>query len=338
MHNCTDSDDGNDPWEKGSVSGLTEAGTAYVKDDTCVDESELGEYYCSDKKPVYYSYTCLYGCEDGACRQEPASSCHDSDGGAEFHIYGYCNDGHGGGNYHYPGYGANYHIDSCNGNTLTEYYCTLDHKCQALPTTCPYGCYYGYCLKENDMFEIELSEGWNIISFPSDAYYVLDIACDLNDLAFYWYYPPQSKYYSQQDIYEMYGELNDYYEIWDYMKKASLWLYTPDSCTISYALSPSATAYEIEDLPKMFKGYNMMMITMDMVGQSIDDFSGDCVISSIFEWKADAQAWTESTPGMQITESHISKGLIVKVEGDCNLGEKGIAPPLFPTGLFILKE
>ncbi len=40
------------------------------KEDYCMDDTTLIEYYCSDEESMMIEYDCPHGCEDGACQEK----------------------------------------------------------------------------------------------------------------------------------------------------------------------------------------------------------------------------------------------------------------------------
>ena len=75
---CSDTDGGVNYFEAGTIGGMT---------DVCVDETTLREYSCgySESRGFFIkseTYTCPYGCRDGAC------ICEDTDGGLNYEVAG----------------------------------------------------------------------------------------------------------------------------------------------------------------------------------------------------------------------------------------------------------
>lgn len=63
---CTDTDDGNDPFDYGEVS----IGGTFVDNDTCLDGT-LNETYCNNSQIAYEEHDCSIGCTAGACVEPP---------------------------------------------------------------------------------------------------------------------------------------------------------------------------------------------------------------------------------------------------------------------------
>jgi len=72
---CTDSDGGKDYYVKGEITGELVAGSGSPSADMCLDGSWLRELFCNNEaKGEPIGYECPYGCEDGACVEEPTET------------------------------------------------------------------------------------------------------------------------------------------------------------------------------------------------------------------------------------------------------------------------
>lgn len=68
---CTETDDGNDPYNYGFGTSVNDRGFEYRYADYC-KEDKLIEYYCDDysfDNVISHEYNCLYDCENGACKK-----------------------------------------------------------------------------------------------------------------------------------------------------------------------------------------------------------------------------------------------------------------------------
>lgn len=145
MDSCEDTDQGNTPGVKGTVSGFAKTGMLGEVTDTCVrldtDEAVLEcdlncgvlEHYCKDQfrfetEPI----ACEHGCRNGACIQKTA--CSDTDGGTNYYALGIVKDETG-----------REFTDACNMeggylHTITEYYCNPQGIIESELFECFYGC------------------------------------------------------------------------------------------------------------------------------------------------------------------------------------------------------
>lgn len=64
---CQDTDSGQDPTSKGTISGTWEDGTTYENEDDCFGGVFLVEYYCEGNQPKSKNYRCEIACKRGVC-------------------------------------------------------------------------------------------------------------------------------------------------------------------------------------------------------------------------------------------------------------------------------
>jgi hypothetical protein len=86
---CTETDDGNDPYTAGEITGIRYAGDGVqTATDNCLSETTLNEYYCEDGLKDVEQVTCgTYGCYNDACVSDE-QTCTDSDGGVDYTVKG----------------------------------------------------------------------------------------------------------------------------------------------------------------------------------------------------------------------------------------------------------
>src|SRR3989338_1982491 len=164
-NNCIDSDNGEDVYIKGKVSGYQdESYTNYwTRIDSCNTQlSENGftgdsyrgegvmEYFCTGDGVIVASYIkCSEGyvCQDGSCTgiDETGLRCADPDQGDYFTRGMTC------GYPRYPAVGPmNCVVDKCEGNKIIEYGLVgSDCVVGSNPSTCPNGCSDGACISVN---------------------------------------------------------------------------------------------------------------------------------------------------------------------------------------------
>jgi len=113
---CEDTDGGIEPFVAGNVSGEDDDGRFFLEDECNNDCTQVHEYYCDDINPRLEDIECEFGCEYGACLEEPRPFCEDSDGGIRIYVPGsitFLNEDND----------VDTSEDSCEGDDLTEYYC-----------------------------------------------------------------------------------------------------------------------------------------------------------------------------------------------------------------------
>lgn len=106
---CTDTDDGQDRYERGNTYKGTDGWTDY-----CIDSDTVKEYYCSGDSVKTTDLGCSSGyyCDDGECVEEEEYSCRDTDDGVDAREYGTVTKG--------SGSWSDYCVDT---STVQEMYC-----------------------------------------------------------------------------------------------------------------------------------------------------------------------------------------------------------------------
>ncbi len=229
------------------------------------------------------------------------------------------------------------HEDYClNSFTLMEYYCD-GYECMNKTHYCKegYECRMGECVPEKPKLRIRIEEGWNIISIPGQMS-ITGGNCTPGPYgsywygwAFYWWYPPWGRYVSYDEITSL--NVNGS-EITSELMRMAFWARSPMDCYFELEMY-AGNYYRIADLPQIYTGYNMIMITEDMINWSLSDFKGTCEFDMIFIWDARNQAWERFPETEIIGQEMFGHGLLARAENNCRLGEAG--PPPFPTAWII---
>lgn len=117
-----------------------------------------------------------------------------------------------------------------------------------------------------------------------------------------------------------------------YFLNAGVWVYVEED----YLFSPQSIDDPTSiDVLKMERGWNIFSITPDMIGKSLNDIEGDCQITSAYLWDEDNQQWGTifnlmNDRDILETEGGVGKGLVVKVNEDCQLSTASTTPPAIP--------
>ena len=131
---CSDTDGGNDIYDKGTVTSGSIVSTV-TRTDACTDENMIREYYCvgDDYKSELASCPSDHFCENGECRE---ADCEDSDGGTNLTVKGTVTKG------------SNDYTDSCaDSGTVKEYSCDGDDvESQTIDCSPGYYCDNGRCI------------------------------------------------------------------------------------------------------------------------------------------------------------------------------------------------
>jgi len=186
IKSCTDSDDGQDYFTKGTVT-VKDGDSTETNEDSCHDRA-LREYYCTGTASNYAQYLCPDDCKNGACVEAdtcsnqvldpgetdidcggncppcsgmecqtnsdcvPPSICKDGEC-EETQENVVCTDTDNGKNYYEKGTVKSEDIgsgtDYCSSNNvLMEFYCAGTSSSNTEAYTCPYGCENGVCKEE----------------------------------------------------------------------------------------------------------------------------------------------------------------------------------------------
>lgn len=152
---CTDSDDGDMPYVKGTVFLTSSRNTTRIYTDKCYSWGRmLIEYYCYNNLVKSKTYRCENGCKNGACI--PTVTCTDSDGGLNYYVKGTARGiWAASGNYEER-------TDSCaselyEGRGLSENFC-LNNSVWSMTYDCPNGCEDGACVNKT------ITDGCNLIN------------------------------------------------------------------------------------------------------------------------------------------------------------------------------
>jgi hypothetical protein len=131
---CTDTDGGNEPFVKGTV---TYGENSRV--DECITDSYLNEQVCgTDGRIKQYGTPCLGGCEDGVCKPDPVN-CVDTDGGDDNFLKGVTT------------VGNLEKVDNCvTEEMIEEFFCNSDgDDIEHDRDLCDLGCLDGACVCED---------------------------------------------------------------------------------------------------------------------------------------------------------------------------------------------
>ncbi len=139
LPSCTDSDGGYNIFKNGTLTWYIN-GTQYINTDYCVNNS-LTEFYCVGSNSVSNVTSCQYGCNNGACNNEPAYICNDTDGGNNIILKGTTF-------IELEGVIVYNSTEYCvNNNTVMESFCQTNSgwHIQSNTVNCNQGCFNGRC-------------------------------------------------------------------------------------------------------------------------------------------------------------------------------------------------
>ncbi len=237
--------------------------------------------------------------------------------------------------------------ERCFEGKVQEYWCK-DNQVTNQLRDCPNGCKDGACIKGRD---IELSKGWNLVPFIGLLTDPLEdisekeyrgLFLDNNIRAAFVFNPLYQKYkklhklFSNKDVINAILDFIGWKHRYMQLNKQSLfhtsyWVYSSSDQTISIPVENDYLLV-LEDT-ELYSGWNFLTISEDMMGMSMNEWTGDCRVVKAAIWSSDQQGWDIAEPQdyyQEFDESMFGKGLVLNVVGNCELGGN-IAPPPLPS-------
>ena len=111
---------------------------------------------------------------------------------------------------------------------------------------------------------------------------------------------------------------------------SSMWVYSNKKQEIEYATVDGPAPLNMITL---HQGWNLLTITPQMSGKTLNDIKGNCDIKKSYAWWAERQTWDLiDLNDAPFSNSLLGLGIIVKVSENCRLGtsESAIVPPQIP--------
>ena len=175
---------------------------------------------------------------------------------------------------------------------------------------------------ETENIDIELRNGWNLISAPGYGYFSLG-TCSANTkpIAFI-YLTDQKRYASFDEALSIMG--TD--KLKEYLSTHSFWIYSYEKCKMTFDVEKYSTYSGLQ----LDQGWNLLGVTKDMVGETMSNIKGTCTFEKLYSWNADSQKWIARTENDLIDK--MGYGGIVRVTATCSLNTNVIQTPVFPTG------
>ena len=126
----------------------------------------------------------------------------------------------------------------------------------------------------------------------------------------------------------------------DYLIKTAFWVYSDKETAREFNGRLNAVEYNLEEtLPisehQLYKGWNFVGVTPDMVGKNLGDLKGSCSIEKSYAWWPKRQTWDlvvlDDAP---FNKNVLFQGVLIKVSNNCKLGTSNpvstINPPSLP--------
>ncbi len=121
----------------------------------------------------------------------------------------------------------------------------------------------------------------------------------------------------------------------DELLNTAFWVYSSDETGEELNGIMNADEYNLEEEitligdRNIYKGWNFVGITPEMVGKHLNEIKGNCEIEKAFGWEYDHQKWQLLEDYSKFNKESLLTGIVVKVVSNCNLGtlEEEISPP-----------
>jgi predicted secreted protein len=173
---------------------------------------------------------------------------------------------------------------------------------------------------ETEKIDIELRNGWNLISAPGYGYFSLGTCSQDSRPVAFVYLTDQRRYVSFDDALSIMG--TD--KLKEYLSTHSFWIYSYESCKMIFDVERYSTYSGLQ----LDQGWNLLGVTKDMIGETMSNIKGNCAFEKLYSWDAESQKWIAKTENDLIDK--MGYGGIVKVSSTCNLKANIIQPPTLP--------
>jgi hypothetical protein len=174
---------------------------------------------------------------------------------------------------------------------------------------------------EPEKINIELRKGWNLVSVPGKGIGFSKGTCSeyQKPLAFV-YIQDKQRYVSFEDAMNIMGKE----ELLDYLSTHAFWIYSYEDCNIGFKFKSYSTYSDLT----IGKGWNLLGVTKDVIGETLGNIKGTCNFEKIYKWDSYSQKWIEKSENDLIEEK--GYGILVKTTSECSLKTNLIQPPPFP--------
>ena len=174
---------------------------------------------------------------------------------------------------------------------------------------------------DTEKVNIELNKGWNLVSVPGKGIGFIKGTCseDKKPVAFVYVLDKQ-RYVSFEEALNIMGKE----KLLEYLSTHSFWIYSYDNCNIGFKFNGYSTYSGLA----INRGWNLLGVTKDMMGETLSNIKGSCTFEKIYIWDSSSQKWIEKSENDLISEKE--NGIIVQTVTDCNLKTNSIQPPPFP--------
>jgi len=169
-------------------------------------------------------------------------------------------------------------------------------------------------------FKQKLYKGWNLVSLPGKA--VKFISNDLDSRRLLGFVQVNGDYLTLKQALNRLGKS----KFSEHLSKHAFWVY---SFSDQYLKAELKTKTRYSKL-SLVNGWNMVPITYNMVGKSLNDIKTLCNIEKPYFWDSLEQKWERFSLNRAFTSSDVGKGFVVRSSNYCTFGEPSLTPPDMP--------
>jgi hypothetical protein len=172
-----------------------------------------------------------------------------------------------------------------------------------------------------EKINMDIRKGWNLISVPGKGINFVTGNCSESQKPVAFFYITEKQRYASFE--ESLTIMNES-EFLDSLSTHSFWIYSYENCNIGFNFKSYSTYNSLN----LYKGWNLLGVTKDMVGETLNIIKGSCDFEGIYKWDIEQQKWIEIS-GNDLIEG-MNYGILVKASEDCSLKINIIQPPPFP--------
>ena len=183
--------------------------------------------------------------------------------------------------------------------------------------------------------EVYINKGWNIVMGITGEDILSTSEITSENLKAVWYYSPTTSEYLEMHPNLDSGKFRDTGLDDDYILTSAMWVYSDKEGTLKYNPNDDILIENI-DLDKnrqLYKGYNFVTVTSNMVGETLEEIKGNCIIEKAYWWDNGGQDWVFWDDEALRYNENTGKGFIVRVSDDCKFMDKvggTTQPPQIP--------
>lgn len=181
---------------------------------------------------------------------------------------------------------------------------------------------------------LKIYKGWNLVSLG-----LIENAANIcppkSLIVLYGYDPLENRYIKIKDVTEVSSHSEMLRSIKEFYTGSNLtrspvnsgWLYSSADCEIIREMSWGSDFMQ-EDILEQIRslgvkfpaGWNFFTVLLEMIGKSIDEVKGDCLIEKAYIWNPEDQTWIKLWE-QKLPETLMGLGIVFKTTNDCQLGE-----------------